>query len=312
MNQDRRLQTMMLQDIDFLIIGATKSATTWLQKSLQADPAVFMPDPELHYFSREFERGDEWYLHHFDEAAGFRAIGEKSNSYLEDAAAAERIAQKLPRAKLVAQLRSPVERAYSDYCMMFRRGEVGRDVARYLDPRRPQETRLLRAGFYARQLQVYYDRFPAEKLLVTFYEAIRTGAEEQLATVRAFLSLPADPTAQFVQRKVKDKTTPMLSPGLRRILGPMKPMAAPFRASTLFRSLHSALAGEIRYSPLPEDVRNRLVDYYASDVEALGRLIGRDLSGWLRGETPAVLHEGTALPPPARGSEKPGSTAGFT
>src|SRR5690606_7971146 len=28
---------MTFEDIDFLIIGATKSATTWLQKSLQAD-----------------------------------------------------------------------------------------------------------------------------------------------------------------------------------------------------------------------------------------------------------------------------------
>lgn len=307
-------QDTKLQDIDFLIIGATKSATTWLQKSLQADPAVFMPDPELHYFSREFESGDTWYLRHFDEAAGFRVLGEKSNSYLADAAAAERIAQKLPRAKLVAQLRSPVERAYSHYCMMYRRGEVGRDVARYLDPRRPQETRLLSAGFYARQLQLYYDRFPAEQLLVTFYEAIRTGAEEQLATVRAFLGLPAEQASQFVQRKVKDKTTPMLGPRLRRLLGPVKPVVAPFRGSILFRRLHSALAGEIRYSPLPEDVRNRLVDYYASDVDTLGRLIGRDLSGWLRGEmaAPAELRGGITLHLPARGNGKPVSTAGFT
>lgn len=36
---------MQAQDIDFLIIGAAKSATTWLQQSLQADPAVCMPDP---------------------------------------------------------------------------------------------------------------------------------------------------------------------------------------------------------------------------------------------------------------------------
>ena len=46
-----------MEDIDFLIIGAAKSATTWLQRSLQADPAVYMPDPELHYFSREYHRG---------------------------------------------------------------------------------------------------------------------------------------------------------------------------------------------------------------------------------------------------------------
>ncbi len=35
---------MEMRDIDFLIIGATKSATTWLQQSLQQDPGIFMPD----------------------------------------------------------------------------------------------------------------------------------------------------------------------------------------------------------------------------------------------------------------------------
>ena len=123
---------MKLADIDFLVIGATKSATTWLQRSLQADPDVFMPDPELHYFSRELQLGDDWYLDQFAGAAPGQRIGEKSNSYLEDPQAAARIARSLPRARLVAQLRSPIERAYSDYCMMYRRGEVGRDVARYL------------------------------------------------------------------------------------------------------------------------------------------------------------------------------------
>lgn len=305
---------MRMQDIDFLIIGAAKSATTWLQRSLQADPAVFMPDPELHYFSRTYENGDAWYLRHFDGAASFRAVGEKSNSYLEDPAAAARIAQKLPRAKLVAQLRSPVERAYSDYCMMFRRGEVDRDVAGHLDPRRPKENRFLSGGFYWRQLQVYYDLFPREQLLVTLYEGIQSRPEAQLATIRAFLDLPADEVAQFVQSKVKDKTTPMLGPRLRRILGPVKPMVALFRSSALFRNMHSVLAGEIRYSSLPDDVRDRLIDYYARDVEALGQLIGRDLSGWLRGEAepPEEVQIGPTSRRVVHGYEKPESSAGFT
>ena len=46
-------------------------------------------------------------------------------------------------------------------------------------------------GFYGRQLQAYYDRFPSERILVTFYEMIRTQPEEHLATVRSFLGLPA-------------------------------------------------------------------------------------------------------------------------
>jgi hypothetical protein len=305
---------MRMQDIDFLIIGAAKSATTWLQRSLQADPAVFMPDPELHYFSRAYENGDAWYLRHFDGAASFRSVGEKSNSYLQDAAAATRIAQKLPRAKLVVQLRSPVERAYSDYCMMFRRGEVDRDVAGHLDPRRSKENRFLSGGFYSRQLQVYYDLFPREQLLVTLYEGIQRRPEAQLATVREFLDLPTDEVAQFVQRRVKDKTTPMLGPRLRRILGPVKPMVALFRSSALFRNMHYVLAGEIHYSSLPDDVRDRLIDYYARDVEALGQLIGRDLSGWLRGEAapPEEVQSGPASRLVVRGYEKPESSAGFT
>jgi len=273
---------MLMQDVDFLIIGATKSATTWLQRSLQADPLVSMPDPELHYFSREYSRGDQWYLSQFPQRASALIAGEKSNSYLEDPEAAVRIASKLPDAKLVAQLRNPVERAYSHYCMMYRRGEVGRHVEAYLDPRSSKDQRLISGGFYCRQLRAYYDRFPSERLLVTFYETIEARPQQQLSAVRAFLGLPVGEASEPIRIKVKDKTTPMLRPGLRRLLRPMKQVVAPFRDNRYFRKLHGALAAEVSYSPFPDEIRHRLVDHYAPDVEALGQLVGRDLSGWLR------------------------------
>jgi hypothetical protein len=276
---------MLMQDVDFLIIGATKSATTWLQRSLQANPLVSMPDPELHYFSREYGRGDQWYLSQFPDDAGALIAGEKSNSYLESPEAAVRIASKLPDAKLVAQLRNPVERAYSHYCMMYRRGEVDRHIEAYLDPRNSTDQRLISGGFYCRQLRAYYDRFPSERLLVTFYETIEARPQQQLSTVRAFLGLPAGEASEPIRVKVKDKTTPMLRPGLRRLLRPMKPVVAPFRDNRYFRKLHSAFATEISYSPFPDEIRHRLIDHYAPDVEALGQMVGRDLSGWLRHST---------------------------
>lgn len=281
----RERETMRMQDVDFLIIGATKSATTWLQRSLQADPLVSMPDPELHYFSREYGRGDEWYLSQFPANGSALITGEKSNSYLEDQAAAGRIASKLPNVKLVAQLRNPVERAYSHYCMMYRRGEVSQHIEAYLEPHKSSDPRLINGGFYCRQLRAYYDRFPSERLLVTFYETIKAQPEQQLAAVRTFLGLPAGELSKAISSKVKDKTTPMLSPGLRHLLSPIKPAVAPFRDNRYFRKLHAALATEISYSPFPDEIRNRLIDYYAPDVEALGRLVGRDLSGWLHHST---------------------------
>ncbi|MCT7376915.1 sulfotransferase family protein [Chelativorans salis] len=275
---------MRLDDIDFLIIGATKSATTWLQKSLQADPTVSMPDPELHYFSREFARGDDWYLAQFPPDADVLVAGEKSNSYLEKPEAAERIARKVPNAKLVVQLRDPVERAYSDYCMLYRRGEVSSDIERYLDPTRSPNTRPISAGLYHRQLHAYFDLFPAERILVTFYEAVTARPEEQFARVSNFLGLPRGepPSCHLLRSKVKDKSVPMLNPTMRRLLRPLKPVIAPLRETPSFRRVHAAIAKEISYPPFPDSLRQRLIDHYEPDVELLGRLLGRDLSHWLR------------------------------
>jgi hypothetical protein len=295
---------MLMNEIDFLIIGATKSATTWLQRSLQADPAVSMPSPELHYFSREFGRGDGWYLAQFPEKGSATVAGEKSNSYLESVVAADRIKAALPRARLIAQLRNPVERAYSDYCMMFRRGDANGDIERHLDPRQGEANRFINGGYYAQQLRAYYDRFPESNMLVTFYETIKIAPETQLAEVRRFLGLPAELAQGFVQTKVKDKSAPMLSPKLRRALGSLKPIVKPFRGNPLFKKVHASLASEIEYPALPNGLRQRLADHYAPDVEALGRLVGRDLSDWLNSNVPlpadGTISSATAMPSAVR------------
>lgn len=270
--------------IDFLIIGATKSATTWLQQSLQQDPSVYMPDPELHYFSRCYERGDDWYLSNFDGQGERQMRGEKSNSYLDVPQAAIRINEKLPHARLIAQLRNPVDRAYSDYCMLYRRAEVDRDIAKYLDPRQAAGGRFLNGGLYFQQLQNYLERFPQEKLLVLLYEDLKVDAGAQLGRVRSFLNLSADLPPQPLARKVKDKSEPVVSPRLRRILSPLKPIVSPLRRTTGFKKLRSLIAGEVQYAPLGRELRERMTEYYAGETEKLGALVGRDLTGWLRGE----------------------------
>ncbi|MCV9999543.1 sulfotransferase domain-containing protein [Pararhizobium sp. YC-54] len=272
---------MQIEDINFLIIGATKSATTWLQQSLQQDATVCMPDPELHYFSRNYDKGDEWYLSQFDSTGDHRLIGEKSNSYMDTPGVAARIRQAIPGVLLIAQLRNPVDRAYSDYCMLFRRGEVGRDVAQYLDPRRAAGGRFLNGGLYHQQLQPYLDLFPAQQLQVLLYENIRSDPQRQLDAVRSFLKLQSELRIPPVTKKVKDKTDPIVSPGLRQILKPLKPVLAPFRNNFVMQGLRSVIAHETKYSPLEPDLCARMIEFYAPEAERLGKLIKQDLSGWL-------------------------------
>jgi hypothetical protein len=270
---------MRAEDVDFLIVGAAKSATTWLQKALQADPAVRMPDPELHFFSRRFDLGLDWYLAQFPPAAGAALVGEKSNSYMEAPAAAGRIAAALPRARLVAQLRDPVERAYSDYCMLYRRGEVGRDVARWLDPRVSATERFIAGGLYARQLEPFLDRFGRDRLFVALYEETVADPRGALGAVRAHLGLPREGPLPAAGR-VKDRATPLAPPGLKRAFAPLLPLLAPYRDGALFRRVRALVASEVRYPPFPETLRPRLVEHYARENERLAAIMGRATPPW--------------------------------
>jgi hypothetical protein len=271
---------MELSDIDFLIIGATKSATTWLQRSLQLDPSVYMPDPELHYFSREYSRGHDWYLAQFDPSHEHEIIGEKSNSYLDEPHAAARIHEALPDARLLAQLRNPVDRAYSDYCMLYRRGEVGRNISDHLDPRHATDGRFLSGGLYYRQLQTYLDLYPEDQLLVLLYEDLMAEPETQLDRVREFIGATSQAPSTPFATKVKDKSTPTIHPTLKKKLQILKPAVAPYRENHLFKTARGLIAKSPDYPPLTCDLRKRLGEFYAPEQEKLGSLLNRDLSVW--------------------------------
>lgn len=273
---------MQLDDVDFIIIGAAKSATTWLQTQLQSDPAVYMPAPELHYFSREYDRGTDWYLSQFSEQAAGKCVGEKSNSYLYAPEAAARLHRDLPHVKLVAQLRNPVERAYSNYCMLFRRGEVRADIESYLDPSLGENMRFLVAGKFASHLQSYVDLFGRERLLVLFYEGVSADPEAQMSRLRAHLGLPPRPLAANSHDKVKDKTAPVVPAKLRKNLAWMKPIARPLKGTAAFAAIRGLIARETRYPPLTDELRKRLGEYYRPSIEALEQLSGQSLEHWYK------------------------------
>jgi hypothetical protein len=278
---------MTFEEFHFLIIGAAKSATTSLQKALQVDDAVYMPDPELHYFSREYHRGPAWYLEQFAGARAGKIVGEKSNSYLDTPEAAARIHAALPLARLIAQLRNPIERAYSDYCMLYRRAEVGRDIDAHLDPRLAADGRFLRGGLYHDQLQRYFDLFHRDQILIVFFEDFRQDPHAQVGEIRRLIGLPSNFEFAPLNKKVKDKTSPTFSPEIQRKLSWIKPAVAPFRQFKAFKAVRNLLVREMSYSPLTPELRNRLIEFYAPDAEKLGKLLGRDMSKWLL-DTPST------------------------
>ena len=109
-------------DPNFLVIGAQRSGTTWLDTALRAHPQVYLPErrKEIHYFDEHYSRGAEWYREFFSAAAarpGLKAIGEVTPRYLFDPLVPQRIAGDFPSMRLIAILRNPADRAYSQFCM---------------------------------------------------------------------------------------------------------------------------------------------------------------------------------------------------
>ncbi|MFA6970116.1 MAG: sulfotransferase [Gallionella sp.] len=104
------------------IVGAQRSGSTYLYHILDEHPEVSMsrpvrPEPKFFLNDQLFEKGRAYYEDTYfgGQSEKTRYLGEKSTSYIESMAAANRIYQFYPNARILMILRDPVVRAYSNY-----------------------------------------------------------------------------------------------------------------------------------------------------------------------------------------------------
>ena len=255
-----RLATAGLRALPHVvIIGAQKAGTTSLFHYLGQHPQVVRPfRKEVHFFDHNFEQGPRWYRAHFPfrrRLRNGRITFEASPLYLFHPLVAERLALTAPKAKLIAILRDPVERAISHYFMERRKG---RDPLPLREALAAEEERLsapMASGNYA---------FPG---FAHFSYKSRGRYAEQLERYRRLF--PAD------QLLVLDSDELFDRPGetLRRVFD-----YAGIDPSFSVSDLDARNTGSNRSDVDPRTVAE-LRDYFRPHNERLYRLIGRDL-GW--------------------------------
>ncbi len=279
---------------EFIIIGAVKAATTWTSTNLARNPRLFVPGPEPHFFSSEYHRGSDWYSEFFEEAEEGAVIGEKSADYLAHAEAARRISAMLPDVRLVAQLRNPIDRAYSDYCMLYRRGTVTDSPEAYFSATSDIGRRFLEGGLYATHLSRFFDRFPRENIMIFPFEDVSARPRDVLVNVSEFIGVEPYVEDQMLQSSENDSATPILPLPMRKALKPFKAAVAGLRGKAWFETARGVFARPVRYPALSAEAHQRLVAFYEDDIQKLGGLTGRDFSKWLESG-----HSADASPPPA-------------
>jgi hypothetical protein len=171
---------------NFLFIGPDKAGSSWLHDVLIEHPDVFMtPAKDLYFFDRYFDKGVDWYAHHFAKAGRQKIVGEVCQDYLFHPLAAERIQKVLHGPRFMVTLRDPVDRAFSSYLYMLKMGETPGTFTQALATR-PE---LLDHGRYGTGLTRFADRFGDDSIYIAVFDDLGADPRGFIANLLTWLGV---------------------------------------------------------------------------------------------------------------------------
>lgn len=295
----------------FLIIGAQKSATTFLQMSLSLHPKIFIPKPEILFFEdSDYGDGDLGPLEAFyRDAPADARLGLKRPDYLSKPECPERIARHLPDAKLIVVLRNPVSRIVSAYYHYMRGrsipcAELNDGMLRLLNgdykDKHPRSQDILEFGLYAKHLRRYFEYFERENIFIINQEKLLSNKVKYFEEVCKFLNVDSKIVSQ-TQEKIVNKgvfSIPRIrlqriahsliytisSDGMRprKISGPLANTKRGIGYVILAFGRLLSLFVSNKQPVLNAELRTRIQEFYRDDLADLELLLGTDFSNWNR------------------------------
>lgn len=273
---------------DFLVVGATKAATTWLYQCLNEHPEVFVPSlKEVNYFSYHYTQDIQWYLSFFTDVQNEKAIGELSPSYFICDECPKRIYTFNPDIRLLFMLRNPIERAYSQYCMELRYNTVSENLDKELN----LESIIVRESLYYQQISKF-KKLPFKHLKFIIYDDIQTNPQKVLADIFEFLGVDKSfknqalfkkHYAQLPRQRFEKAYTYLVA--LYRWINNNNTIGRNILNSLKKKGLndefHRLNSVQKEYPQMSIEKTQELLNFYRQDVEQLSRLIDRDMTFWL-------------------------------
>lgn len=275
----------------FLYAGMPKAGSTWLYECLRAHPAVFVPDAKgLEFFDRNFERGVDWYLGHFEAAPKGTIAGELSHDTYSCAEAPERMRRLFPDLRIIVCLREPGAAARSILNWWQTHTRLFGDTIQEMTSH-PHYTALLA---YRANLQRMLDAFPAEQVRVLFFEDLRRDPAGFVRGVYEFVGADPDFSPPSVGDVVNAARLPRHALALRlayRLGGALRSVGA---GRFVERAKASTLVGDALYSSRGESAVSTEIRAAAllarrmteADFPQLEAMIGRQLPSEWRSAPP--------------------------
>ncbi|WP_036476599.1 sulfotransferase domain-containing protein [Myxosarcina sp. GI1] len=184
---------------NFVIIGAQKSASTFLHHCLREHPDIWLPEGETPAFeSPNFEAGEAKQLYKKIGDRQEAIIGIKRPSYLCRSEVPQRLYDELNTPKILLILRHPLDRTRSAYFHYVSGGfaplkDLDAGMSELLEGKMQQTWKrsgeILDFSLYAHGLRRYLDIFPRSSLFITTHDRVKSQPLETIQEILAFLGV---------------------------------------------------------------------------------------------------------------------------
>jgi len=279
--------------INFVGIGVPRSSTTWLAQCLGEHPEIYVPaNKEFNFFTKQkslkrkslYEKeGLKGYYSRFGNTKGLKC-GEFTPTYFYDKETAKILKKHFPKMKVILILRDPIKRAISEYNYYKNYGIMKNFKA--LSKER---------SYYSTFLKEWMNVFGKANIKIILYEEILENPNKVLKELFTFLRVRSDFVPPSLYKKINIQGGPssklllkiqILIPkltnilrerGLNKLLRMLRKIQIHKLWWFIWRTNHKPTNKKTEKIFTKEELKN-----YNKDILKTGKIIKRDLRGWLR------------------------------
>lgn len=279
--------------IDFIGIGAQKSATSWIYKMLIQHPEICgFYGKETHFFSDDdkYDKGIEYYKEFFFDCDSRKKIGEYSADYLTNKKVPLRIKKYFPDVKIIISLRNPVERAISRINHLKSNDRIKKNYKEYVSYI-DDFPEIIENGLYSKYIKNYLELFPKENIHIIIYDDLLSSPQKEIKKLYKFLNIDDSfvPCGISVRINSSEERLSSVHKFINKVYLKLRKRYFGKKIINFFRKIgiryyiiQKLLYNKKKLLQINDQERKLLYNYFKDDIRKTKKIINKDLSNWLK------------------------------
>lgn len=275
---------------EFIGLGVRKSGTSWLYACLEEHHEVFLPQKEVHFFSKDqlFDKGVDWYFELFSRRMVVNVCGEFSTTYFASDLAIRRIKNTCPASKLIVCLREPKKRAASHLFNDLLSGHIKWSDLKHHGIQIDEDSRYFKESIYGPTVKLLLNLFPRTQVHFVLYESIQTNPELVVRELYEFLGVDSGFKPSCLGLQINKSYVPRSSwlhlatdklANSLRVIGLTKAIHF-LRSVGIAHFVRSLNQKSVSSSDIAINFTSKCLSQFEKDRKAVQKLLNRDLKCW--------------------------------